>query len=111
MKGMSAIDGRRLEGMAHLRQSIADILATPLGSRVMRRDYGSRLSRLIDRPVNQDWLIDCYAWTAEALGKWEPRFRLARVQVESVEDGRPVLSLEGTHLPDGRPMKMEGIVV
>jgi phage baseplate assembly protein W len=38
MRGMSRFTGRSLGGDAHLRQSVADILATPLGSRVMRRD-------------------------------------------------------------------------
>ncbi len=111
MNGMNATNGKALESSAHLRQSITDILSTPLGSRVMRRDYGSRLFRLIDRPVNSEWLVDCYAWVAEALDKWEPRFKLVRVQVESVEEGHPTLTLEGTYLPDGKPMKMEGIIV
>ncbi|CAK8738181.1 hypothetical protein SODG_001876 [Sodalis praecaptivus] len=35
---------------AHLRQSVSDILQTPTGSRVMRRDYGSTPLALIDQP-------------------------------------------------------------
>ena len=27
----------------HIKQSIADILLTPIGSRLQRRDYGSRI--------------------------------------------------------------------
>lgn len=46
MLGTDANTGKALEGMAHLRQSIRDILGTPLGSRVMRRDYGSELPAL-----------------------------------------------------------------
>ena len=37
-----------LEANAHLNQSIADILTTPIGTRVMRPDYGSNIPRLID---------------------------------------------------------------
>ena len=37
---------------AHIKQSIADILLTPIGSRIQRRDYGSRMPELIDRPMN-----------------------------------------------------------
>jgi phage baseplate assembly protein W len=33
-----------------LRQSIADILSTPVGSRVMRRAHGSRLHELAHLP-------------------------------------------------------------
>lgn len=110
MNGTSAIDGKRLEGLAHLRQSVADILSTPLGSRVGRRGYGSRLFELVDRPVNPSWVADCYAFTAEALDRWEPRIRLTRVSLTTVEDGHPILELEGDYLPDGKPIKLEGIV-
>ncbi|HFL9519799.1 TPA: baseplate assembly protein, partial [Escherichia coli] len=36
----------------HLRQSVRDILLTPQGSRIARREYGSLLSALIDQPQN-----------------------------------------------------------
>ena len=42
--------GEGISGTAHLRQSVFDILQTPTGSRVMRRDYGSTLFTLIDQP-------------------------------------------------------------
>ena len=54
MLGMDAKTGRRLEGDDHLRQSIADILTTPIGSRVLRRDYGSMLLDLIDQLGNSE---------------------------------------------------------
>ncbi|MBM7063155.1 hypothetical protein JQX08_20755 [Pseudomonas sp. UL073] len=38
---MSAKTGRTLTSSAHLSQSIADILTTTIGSRVMRREYGT----------------------------------------------------------------------
>lgn len=38
--GMSRHTGAALDGADHLAQSVADILGTPIGSRVMRRDYG-----------------------------------------------------------------------
>ena len=38
--GMNTQNGRSLTELDHLRQSIVDILNTPIGSRVMRRDYG-----------------------------------------------------------------------
>nr|VFK47168.1 MAG: hypothetical protein BECKTC1821D_GA0114238_104214 [Candidatus Kentron sp. TC] len=40
MAGMSAFTGKHFSDIAHLRQSITDILTTPIGSRVMRREYG-----------------------------------------------------------------------
>lgn len=95
MTGMSRDTGRTLAPDAHLAQSVADILTTPVGSRVMRRDYGSELPRLIDAPVNGETLVDLYAATAEALARWEPRITLRRVQVAEAQAGRVVLRIEG----------------
>jgi phage baseplate assembly protein W len=39
--GMARESGRTIEDMAHIRQSVSDILLTPVGSRVMRSEYGS----------------------------------------------------------------------
>ncbi|NBO96416.1 MAG: phage baseplate protein, partial [Betaproteobacteria bacterium] len=41
MLGINAQTGQPLAGIDHLRQSIRDILTTRIGTRVMRRDYGS----------------------------------------------------------------------
>ena len=114
MKGMNAHTGQTLSGLAHLKQSIRDILTTPVGTRVMRRDYGSRLFELVDAPSNRSTLIQIYAATAEALRRWEPRFRLTAVQVDDIEklsQGRIGLTLEGEYLPDGQTIRMEGLLV
>ena len=90
MIGISASTGKRLEGDAHLAQSIGDILSTPLGSRVMRRDYGSLLFELIDKPVNGAIRMLMHAATAIALRRWEPRLRLTRVSLEGEpREGKP----------------------
>lgn len=100
MTGMDAATGRALSGDAHLRQSIADILTTPVGSRVMRRDYGSRLMELVDAPLTRGTLVQIYAATAQALARWEPRLDLKRLRASSSASGRLRLLLEGT-LRDG----------
>ena len=51
IRGMSMATGKGLDGLEHLFQSIRDILTTPVGSRVMRREYGSKLFELVDRPM------------------------------------------------------------
>lgn len=111
MDGINATTGKRLGGIDHLRQSIRDILTTPIGSRVMRREYGSRLFQLIDAPMNRSTLLDLYAATADALDLWEPRFRLTSVQAVAAEPGRVVLDLTGEYLPDGQTITLDGIVV
>ncbi|NJR20497.1 MAG: phage baseplate protein [Hyphomonadaceae bacterium] len=93
--GISNITGGPIGIEAHLSQSIADILTTPVGSRVLRRNYGSRLVDLLDRPINGATIVELVAATAEALAAWEPRIRLTRVQVQEANGaGRCTLMLE-----------------
>ncbi|CBJ41262.1 putative bacteriophage baseplate assembly-like protein (plasmid) [Ralstonia solanacearum CMR15] len=49
MAGMNNSTGRALTDLPHVAQLMRDILTPPIGSRVMRRDYGSRVAELIDR--------------------------------------------------------------
>jgi phage baseplate assembly protein W len=112
MAGMSRSTGAVLGGFDHLRQSIQDILTTPVGTRVHRRDYGSRLPRLVDRPINNSLVAELVAATAEALDRWEPRLRLEQVKVESIsEDGQIALSLVGYYLLNGQKIEIEGLVI
>ncbi len=76
---MDAHTGKPLGGADHLRQSIADILGTPLGTRLARRDYGSILPELLDQPMNDLGRLRVFAATALALMRQEGRVRLTRV--------------------------------
>lgn len=111
MDGINNSTGKRLGGIEHLRQSIRDILTTPIGSRVMLRDYGSRIFDLIDAPMNRSTLLDIYAATAEAIQKWEPRFKLLQVQAVSAAPGWIELDLIGQYLPDGKQILIDGIII
>lgn len=102
MTGMSRTTGRRLDEVAHIRQSIADILTTPLGSRVMRRDYGSLLPELIDHPQNDATMLQLYAAAVTALITWEPRLRIRRIAY-SMDGPTGVLDLEGEFAATGQP--------
>ena len=98
MIGLDRRTGQLLTGLDHLKQSIEDILTTPLGSRRMRPEYGSHLRRFVDLPVNEGWKSAVQAEVARALGRWEPRIRLERVKVVSVLDGQIGLQLTGQYL-------------
>jgi uncharacterized protein len=111
MRGTSATTGKRLSGIAHLRQSIRDILTTPVGSRVMRRDYGSRIFELVDSPLNDRTRVDIFAATADALARWEPRLVVQRVQARSTSPGQFEVDLEAVYLPTGEPVFLDGIVI
>lgn len=110
MTGMHRNGGTGMRDMAHLSQSIADILTTPLGTRLQRRTYGSLLPDLIDHPDNGATRIRMYAATASALMRWEPRLRLSRVQLTSgPQPGQVTLDLSGEYLaPQGsRPVNLQ----
>ena len=98
MRGMSRETGEFLDDLAHLKQSIVDILTTPIGSRVMRRDYGSNLFRLIDKPVNKELIQQIYAAVAEALGNWEPRIKVEKIQVTEIKESKISLNLQLVYL-------------
>ncbi len=110
MRGVHNQTGKALEGLDHLRQSIRDILTTPLGTRVMRRDYGSRLFELIDAPTNRETIMEIIAATAEALMRWEPRLAVERVVVDALEAGKVTLTLFAEYLPTGEKIRLDGIV-
>lgn len=106
---MDRSSGEVIEGVAHLRQSVRDILETPIGSRVMNREYGSRLFELLDDPTDQRFMVDVYAATAEAIRRWEPRFHLERVQLVEMRPNGPVFDLHGVDLETGRGVVLEGV--
>ncbi|MEO0036236.1 MAG: hypothetical protein RLZZ501_2259 [Pseudomonadota bacterium] len=111
IRGLSRQTGAALDGLGHLGQSIGDILTTPKGTRVMRRDYGSDLPGLLDRPLNAGMLVDLYAAIAEALDAWEPRLRLTRIDIPALASGTATLDLTGIYTPDGSEITLAGIVV
>ncbi|SFT96134.1 GPW/gp25 family protein [Halomonas saccharevitans] len=109
MTGMNASSGRALAGLEHIRQSVRDILTTPLGSRVMRRDYGSLLPELIDQPLTDALMLQVYAATAMALIRWEPRLRVTAVRrsVSASRPGTAVLEIDGQTTAGGQPIRLE----
>lgn len=109
MKGTDKAMGSPLSGILHLKQSITDILTTPIGSRPMRRDYGSNLFSRIDAPLTGDLVAEIYADVVDALFNYEPRFEVSTVTVVSVGLGTLVLDLEGRYLPTGEIVKLTGI--
>lgn len=116
MNGMDARTGAPISGDAHLAQSIADILCTPIGSRVMRRDYGSLLFELLDGPMNALGRLRLFAATAQALRRWEPRLRLTRVALiggdaDTLAGGRFALQIEGERTDDPAPTALTLLTV
>ncbi|ECJ2259534.1 baseplate assembly protein [Salmonella enterica subsp. diarizonae] len=93
--GMSQSNGKAITDTDHLRQSVRDILLTPQGSRIARREYGSLLSTLIDRPQNPALRLQIMSAVYVALSRWEPRLTLDSITISSNFDGSMVVELTG----------------
>lgn len=102
MMGMNASTGRSIAGADHLSQSVADILGTPIGTRVGRRWYGSQIPELLDQPLNGLTRQRVLAAGALALQRQEPRLRAATI---TLDFGRSdaVLTIGGTRRDGPRP--------
>ncbi|MFJ2990712.1 hypothetical protein ACIPF8_22860 [Collimonas sp. NPDC087041] len=70
---MNARTGRAMARSDHIRQSLTDILTTPIGSCLMRRPYGSEMPGLIDQPLNGATVLRIYAATAYIMLRSENR--------------------------------------
>lgn len=70
-------------GIARIKESMKDILSTPVGTRFFLPQYGSKLYLLIYEQndfIARDLAIE---YTKQALTKWEPRIILGEVTCES----------------------------
>lgn len=91
------------------RRSIDTILMTELGERVQRRLFGTIHERMIDRPQNEETIIDIYAGIAEAIeprvveGRQygEPGFVLVRIGLDASTPGAVVALLSGAFFENG----------
>ena len=74
----------------NIRKSILLILSTPIGQRVMRPKFGSRLHELVFAPFNAETIGLAETYVQEALIFWEPRIELLEVN--------PMVSPEQDHV-------------
>lgn len=94
--------GSLLTGFDHVAQSIGVILNTPIGSRVMRREFGSEIIDLIDRPMTDQVILAIYSAAVMALARWEPRFAITGCQItDAAADGTVSIEFTGTYYPRG----------
>ncbi|MEA1988963.1 MAG: GPW/gp25 family protein [Pseudomonadota bacterium] len=111
---MNRTTGKVLSGIDHLRQRIADVLTTPIGTRVMRRDYGSRVFELIDNPMNERFKVEVTMAVYEAFkspvnGLYD--LTLISVSVTANTSGQSFIDIEGKYVPTGEMLKLEQIAL
>lgn len=95
MTGMNRETGRACADDAeHIRQSVRDILTTPVGSRLMRRDYGSLIPELIDQPGTPANRMRMMSATVMALIVWEPRIAVQKVGLDLDMQGNVAIDMD-----------------
>src|SRR5512146_2721639 len=77
---------------SELDQAIQIILTTSPGQRVMRTTFGCRLHELVFAPNNSLTAAQARRYVEEALGMWEPRINVLRVDAHpDAEDAARML--------------------
>lgn len=87
-----------------VKESIKDILSTPLGARVMLPDYGSRLYELIDRKVDDEFRALLSWYVIEAVQKWEKRVSIEEVKLINFDGHSFAISII---LDDGQELNIK----
>ena len=77
-----------------IEQSMRIVLSTPIGQRVMRPTFGSRLHELVFAPLSPETLGLAELYVEEALTFWEPRIEVLEVTARS-DPNQPSLLLVG----------------
>jgi len=108
MAGFDRTTGRPLEGWAHVQQSLDVLFRTRIGSRVLRRTYGSAVPALLGRPINRATVLRFATAIIVAVELWEPRFRIKHISFsrpqnppEKLRLGQLSMSLVGEYRPRG----------
>ncbi|MDV7388952.1 GPW/gp25 family protein [Acinetobacter baumannii] len=89
-----------------IKQSIDDIVSTPIGSRIMRREYGSLIPDLIDQPINEVLILKCYSAIYTAILRWENRINVSQILNTQVKENGLIFDLEGTSTVTGQNMNL-----
>ncbi|MCS2152370.1 GPW/gp25 family protein [Scandinavium goeteborgense] len=109
MQGMNRETGKPLSATDHIRQSVQDILSTPLGSRVMLPGYGSNLLRLVDHPADHVTAVRVVMATAVAIARWEPRVTINTIEVLKAGEGQIIVTIRATDTENQRAVLLENI--
>jgi phage baseplate assembly protein W len=73
--------------VAHIRQSVGDILTTHVATRAYRREYGNAALDAIDARLVGATLILLVSRATAALRRWEPRIKVRRIVPTVLESG------------------------
>lgn len=81
------------ENQQAIRQSIGMILSTIPGERVMRREFGCDLHRLVFAPNDETTAGLAIHYITNALSRWEKRIEITQVDAFPCKDNSAVLEI------------------
>ena len=111
MQGMDENTGRLIGGEAHLEQSIRRIIMTPIGTHPFRREFGSLVPELVDKPMTEETALQINTAIIEALYKWEPRIQTVEVRLDTETSRVGELNFNLKVVFQGQEVTLEGITV
>jgi phage baseplate assembly protein W len=109
-QGTDRNTGRLISGVPYLWQRLSDVISTPVGSLVGRREFGSRLFEMLDRNVDGSFYMDAYIRLAEAINNPAnglDDFTLATMRVDQPAQHHVEIYISGRLLVDGRALDVE----
>lgn len=109
-QGTDRNTGRLIGGVPYLWQRLSDVIATPIGSLVGRRDFGSRMFEMLDRNVDSGFYMDTYIRLAEAVNNKAnglDDFRLSTMRVDRPAPNHVEIYISGQLLVDGQALDVE----
>lgn len=100
MAGVNAISGEVLHGFAHVEQSLAEIMFTQLGERVMREWFGNPGLKLLGENMNEGTIVRWFATLYAIIDLFEPRFRIVSFEVNDLTAlGAADFTMKGEYRP------------
>lgn len=105
MAGIDRRTGKVISNLESAYQGVEVILATRIGSRLMRREFGAGIIELLGRKMTPALFAAFQSLIATAIDLWEPRFVVRRILVsgsaEELRLGRAGIIIEADYRPRG----------
>ncbi|MBI1620158.1 GPW/gp25 family protein [Aquamicrobium zhengzhouense] len=105
MAGIDRRTGKVIDNLSSAYQGVEVTLATRIGSRIMRREFGGGVVELLGRAVVPSLFAAWQQLVATAIDLWEPRFAVRRIvptgSVDQLRLGQAGLRIEADFRPRG----------